>query len=163
LEADGEVLAGTADEVTAAVTERLGLSYEHFTKCVVLPQGEFARFLHDKPSARQDLLVSLLDLGVYAEMADLAGRRSSAAKSDAHGRATGLRERRVKGAIVVQDRTADVLAASEALATAEAALAAARAADEAAAAAHRAHAVRADLVAGEECPVCLQVVGTIPK
>ena len=31
LEADGEVLAGTADEVTAAVTERLGLSYEHFT------------------------------------------------------------------------------------------------------------------------------------
>src|SRR5690606_33455455 len=36
-----EVLAGTADEVTAAVTDLLGLSYDHFTTCVVLPQGEF--------------------------------------------------------------------------------------------------------------------------
>ncbi len=75
------MLAGNADEVTAAITARLGLSYEHFTKCVVLPQGEFARFLHDKPAARQDLLVSLLDLGVYERMAALAGERASAAKS----------------------------------------------------------------------------------
>ena len=33
-----------------------------FTRAVVLPQGEFARFLHDKPSVRQDLLVQLLGL-----------------------------------------------------------------------------------------------------
>ena len=46
---DGDVLAGNADEVTAEVDELLGLSFEHFTRCVVLPQGEFARFLHDKP------------------------------------------------------------------------------------------------------------------
>ncbi len=65
LERSGEVLAGNADEVTVAVGGLLGLSYDHFVKCVVLPQGEFARFLHDKPKDRQDLLVSLLDLGVY--------------------------------------------------------------------------------------------------
>jgi len=83
LEAAHEVLAGNADEVTARVEELLGLTYEHFTKCVVIPQGDFARFLHDRPRDRQDLLVSLLDLGVYGRMAELAGRRSSEAKSEA--------------------------------------------------------------------------------
>jgi exonuclease SbcC len=82
LEHAGDVLAGSADEVTASVAELLGLSYEHYTKCVMLPQGEFARFLHDKPKDRQDLLVTLLDLGVYGQMAEVAGRRSAAAKSE---------------------------------------------------------------------------------
>ena len=77
------MLAGNADEVTVAVGGLLGLSYDHFIKCVVLPQGEFARFLHDKPKDRQDLLVSLLDLGVYGRMAELAGRRSTEAKREA--------------------------------------------------------------------------------
>src|SRR5205085_11433416 len=45
LESGGEVLAGTADEVTAAATQRLGLSSEHFTNCLVLPQCAFARLL----------------------------------------------------------------------------------------------------------------------
>src|SRR5205823_6521791 len=53
--------------------------------------------------------------------------------------------------------------AVEAMTTAQAALDAARVAEDAAAAAHRAHAVRGDLVAGEACPVCLQVVATIPS
>ena len=35
---------------------------------MILPQGEFAQFLHDKPSDRQDLLVKLLDLGIYERM-----------------------------------------------------------------------------------------------
>ena len=34
-------------ELKPAVEQLLGLPFEHFTKCVVLPQGEFARFLHD--------------------------------------------------------------------------------------------------------------------
>ncbi len=74
-----EVLAGTADEVTAAVERLLGLTYEHFTTCVVLPQGDFQRFLHQKPAARQDLLVELLDLGVYGRMAQLARGRAQVA------------------------------------------------------------------------------------
>ena len=288
LESGGEVIAGTADDVTEAVSVRLGLTYEHFTKCVVLPQGEFARFLHDKPAARQDLLVSLLDLGVYEQMADLAGQRASAAKADvatlearqrdladatpeaiasaatrtaqlgdlvvqledaapalaaldaetesaaerrarladelevlsrlrlpddlaslhdrldevtgavertaaevtaaeaaiasgekalaaltdraqlvrwldAQERAEGLRERRVKADALVAERRADAAAAHEAGAAAEAALTAAREQVEQAEAAHRAHAVRGDLVEGEECPVCLQPVLAVPK
>ena len=62
------MLAGDAKGMNAAVAELIGLPFNHFTRCVILPQGEFAQFLHDKPSDRQDLLVKLLDLGVYERM-----------------------------------------------------------------------------------------------
>ena len=68
LEHDGEVIAGNADELSGEIERLIGLSFEHFTKCVVLPQGEFARFLHDKPADRQEVLVRLLNLGVYDRM-----------------------------------------------------------------------------------------------
>ena len=71
---DGEVLAGTAREMESEVPARLGLDFDQFTRAVVLPQGEFARFLHDKPAARQDLLVQLLGLDVYERMMQRAKR-----------------------------------------------------------------------------------------
>ncbi len=58
----GEVLAGTPAEMEAAVLEAVGLPYEQFTSCVVLPQGQFADFLHAKPATRQQILVNLLGL-----------------------------------------------------------------------------------------------------
>ncbi len=82
-----EVVAGTADEVSTVVEQVLGLSYEHFTTCVVLPQGAFARFLHHKPKDRQGLLVELLDLGLYDRMQSLARERATEAKGR---RETGL-------------------------------------------------------------------------
>ncbi|MDQ3645465.1 MAG: SMC family ATPase [Actinomycetota bacterium] len=81
LERDGEVLAGNADELTSAIVELLGLTFEHFTKCVVLPQGEFARFLHDKPSERQGMLVELLGLSIYERMGQTARARAAFTKS----------------------------------------------------------------------------------
>lgn len=75
-----EPLAGTGPELTARVIELLGLTFEHFTKCVVLPQGDFARFLHDDPKDRQEFLVKLLNLGLYQQMAAEANSRSAAAK-----------------------------------------------------------------------------------
>ncbi|MPZ74452.1 MAG: AAA family ATPase, partial [Nitriliruptorales bacterium] len=83
LEHEGQVVAGDADGMTAAVEHLLGLGFEQFTKSVVLPQGEFARFLHDKPSARQELLVKLLELGVYEGMRGDASSRQSAAQGAA--------------------------------------------------------------------------------
>jgi exonuclease SbcC len=79
LEADGHTLAVGADAVTAAVERLLGLDFDQFTTCVLLPQGEFARFLHDKPAQRQDLLTALLDLGIYDRVSTLAiGRQRRA-------------------------------------------------------------------------------------
>jgi len=80
---DGEVLAGNEKELTLEVERLLGLGFEQFTTCVVLPQGEFMRLLHDKPSERQDLLVSLLDLGLYETLAHAAGRRATLAEQAA--------------------------------------------------------------------------------
>ncbi len=82
LEQAGRPLASGADEVSAAVERLLGLGFDHFTKSVVLPQGEFAAFLHDKPSDRQKLLRELLDLKVYERMRELANQRRVAAEAE---------------------------------------------------------------------------------
>jgi AAA domain len=83
LEQAGEVLAGTAKEVTDEVTTLLGLTFEHFITCVSLPQGQFARFLHDEPRDRQDLLVRLLDLGLYERVAGVSRQRAISARTAA--------------------------------------------------------------------------------
>ena len=54
--------------VTAAVEKLLGLSFEHFCQCVVLPQGEFAEFLRAKGADRREILLKLLGAGLYREI-----------------------------------------------------------------------------------------------
>src|ERR1041385_474671 len=86
LEHGDTVLAGDADGVTTEVERLLGLGFDEFTRCVVLPQGDFARFMHDKPADRQNLLVRLLDLDIYERMLQRANLRAveadARAKSD---------------------------------------------------------------------------------
>ncbi len=72
----GETVAGDAKALTAAVEDLLGLSFEHFCTCVVLPQGEFAALLHAEPRKRQDMLLALLDLGLYEQMGQAARTRA---------------------------------------------------------------------------------------
>src|SRR5690349_9183896 len=79
LEDLGEVLAGVPAEMDAAVLHAVGLPYEQFTSCVVLPQGQFADFLHAKPATRQQILVNLLGLHVYEEVQVKAAERNKAA------------------------------------------------------------------------------------
>jgi exonuclease SbcC len=92
LEASVEQLAEGPDQVKSAVAEILGLSYEHFTQSVLLPQGRFSEFLHAKASERQNLLVELLAFGVYEivgqkarERAKLAGELAQRAKDTLAG------------------------------------------------------------------------------
>jgi exonuclease SbcC len=54
-----------ADEQIASLT---GLRYETFIQTVLLPQGEFAKFLHSDPGERGKLLRELLNLDVYERM-----------------------------------------------------------------------------------------------
>src|SRR6478752_251473 len=65
--------------VTAAVEKLLGLSFDHFCQCVVLPQGEFAEFLRAKGSDRREILLKLLGAGLYKEIGREANTRASAA------------------------------------------------------------------------------------
>jgi exonuclease SbcC len=65
--------------VTAAVEKLLGLSFDHFCQCVVLPQGEFAEFLRAKGSDRREILLKLLGAGLYKEIGREANSRASLA------------------------------------------------------------------------------------
>src|SRR6266851_5292184 len=79
LGASAEQLAEGPAEVRARVEEILGLTYEHFTQSVLLPQGRFAEFLHAKASDRQDLLVELLAFGIYNTVGQAARERAKTA------------------------------------------------------------------------------------
>ncbi|MDX1384186.1 MAG: SMC family ATPase, partial [Thermoanaerobaculia bacterium] len=92
LERGGVVIADSAKELGNEVQRVLGLPFGHFTKCVVLPQGDFARFLHDEGSRRQDLLVKLLDLEIYDEMARAANARAAESEGEATWRRRRLEE-----------------------------------------------------------------------
>lgn len=81
LESEGSVLASGASEVTQAVGGLIGLGIDHFTRSVVLPQGQFAAFLHDTPSGQQDLVKALLDMGVVDDVRRLASERSRTASA----------------------------------------------------------------------------------
>src|SRR6478752_7497635 len=65
--------------VTAAVEKLLGLNFDHFCQCVVLPQGEFAEFLRAKGSDRREILLKLLGAGLYKEIGREANSRASLA------------------------------------------------------------------------------------
>ena len=73
-------LAEGPDQVKGKVQEILGLTYEHFTQSVLLPQGRFSEFLHAKPADRQGLLVELLAFGVYESVGQQARRRAEVAR-----------------------------------------------------------------------------------
>lgn len=77
LERDDEVVAGNVRELDAAVERLIGLDFQQFTTCAVLPQGDFARFLHAAPADRQKLLTQLLGFAVYAAMRQRANQRAA--------------------------------------------------------------------------------------
>ncbi len=105
LERGDQVLAGSPPEVTEAVEALIGLDFDQFTKCVVLPQGEFDGFLHAKPADRQGLLVALLDLGIYDRVAESARIRQAAADGE-----VAAIERRLRSA---EEVTPETLASAE--------------------------------------------------
>jgi exonuclease SbcC len=72
-------LAKDLDGVNEAVEKLLGLKYEDFIQCVVLPQGQFADFLHAKPGERQEILLRLLGAEHYRLMMTRANNRDKVA------------------------------------------------------------------------------------
>jgi exonuclease SbcC len=100
-------LAGNEKELTEQVERVLGLTFDHFTRCVVLPQGAFAQFLHARSKDRQDLLVDLLGVEVYRRV----GRRARDRAKQATTRVEHTRSR-LDGELA--GATADALAAAAA-------------------------------------------------
>ncbi len=92
LERGTETLARDAKGVTRVVEEDVvGLKLEHFTRCVVLPQGEFSRFLRARPKERQRLLARLLGLELYERL-----QRAANARAALHARDRAALEERIQ-------------------------------------------------------------------
>ena len=69
--------------VTAAnrrIQEILRLDFDAFTRAVVLPQGEFQRFLSGDPAQRRKILVELLGLSSYEQMGAIARAKAESLK-----------------------------------------------------------------------------------
>src|SRR5215475_2361082 len=68
-------------EVADAITEAVGLNREQFTQVMLLPQGEFARFLRARDDDRRELLTKLFGTQLYDRVtAELDRRRYDAAR-----------------------------------------------------------------------------------
>ncbi|BCS35952.1 nuclease SbcCD subunit C [Luteitalea sp. TBR-22] len=75
-------VAANSTAVKDAVQRIVGLDYDAFTHAVILPQGEFARFLKGAPAQRRQILQDLLRLGVYGRMRQLARERCAQAQAE---------------------------------------------------------------------------------
>ncbi|MCE2422383.1 MAG: SMC family ATPase [Gemmatimonadetes bacterium] len=74
-EKERRTLARTTDDLNNHIKHHVvGLELEQFTKCVVLPQGEFAAFMREKPAERGKLLDQLLGVGLYKQLGQAATR-----------------------------------------------------------------------------------------
>ncbi|MFD7626630.1 AAA family ATPase [Streptomyces sp. NPDC059851] len=77
-----EVLAGEIKELNATVEQLLGLSFEDFCQCVVLPQGDFARFLSANARDRQQILLKLLGAAHFEGIGKRAGAQAAEAAKE---------------------------------------------------------------------------------
>src|SRR5207249_3821629 len=60
-------------EAEQLISRAIGLTYDGFTRSVLLPQGKFAEFLVGDPKKRRDILTELLGLSLFRRMAERAG------------------------------------------------------------------------------------------
>jgi len=75
-----EPVSTRIDEGSEHLRTRLGLSAEQFCQVVLLPQGDFARFLRAEPEDRGRLLRTLFDVGRFARVEDWLAEQRSAAR-----------------------------------------------------------------------------------
>ncbi|RTH13935.1 exonuclease SbcC [Thermus scotoductus] len=68
----------TLDALNRALEELLGLTYEAFTRALLLPQGEFDRFLKGEAKERRRILLDLFELTRLERVREKAASRKAA-------------------------------------------------------------------------------------
>ncbi|MEU4210874.1 SMC family ATPase [Streptomyces sp. NPDC026206] len=76
-----KALSRSHQEIGEEVTQLLGMSREQFCQVVLLPQGDFARFLRAEDAARGKLLGKLFDTGRFAAVEDRLAELRRAAEA----------------------------------------------------------------------------------
>jgi exonuclease SbcC len=70
-----QALGGTKTEVLGEIERRIGLSFEQFTRSVLLAQNEFSAFLRTDENERGELLETLTGSAVYSDISRRAYER----------------------------------------------------------------------------------------
>lgn len=87
-----KMLADKVGTATREVMRLLGLDVDAFTQAIILPQGEFARFLKADPRKRREMLRTLLRLDVYERMRQAAHEVSTRKKHEVEALEHRLRD-----------------------------------------------------------------------
>lgn len=82
LKCDGNLIASKERAVTKKIIELLGFNAEQFRQVVLLPQGEFKKFLFADSDKRQEVLNLLFDSVPYKKIEDLLGERAKSSAAE---------------------------------------------------------------------------------
>lgn len=74
---DGKVLADKPKEVEREVARIVGMDFESFRRCVILPQGEFAAFLKAKPDRKREILEATVGMDIYERLKERYNERKN--------------------------------------------------------------------------------------
>lgn len=68
LQPSGKILSEKSTECSKLIQELTGMSYEQFTKSVLLAQGDFAHFLNAKDADRAEILEQITGTSIYSDI-----------------------------------------------------------------------------------------------
>ena len=88
---DGEMIANRADEVARVLHRAIGLDRDQFVQTIVLPQGEFSRFLRARPEDRTELLQKVFGTASYERVQEMLEQMRARAKNDVAAAGEALR------------------------------------------------------------------------
>ena len=78
----GQACQGTKKELLEKLVGLLGLTYEQFTRTVLLAQNDFATFLKSRGAAKAELLEKLTGTGIYTQISQEVFARNKAVQED---------------------------------------------------------------------------------
>lgn len=73
---------GTKKDLLNRIAEIIGLTFDQFTRAVLLAQGDFATFLKAKQNEKAELLEKLTGTEVYSRISSLIYQKTNEAKND---------------------------------------------------------------------------------
>lgn len=76
----GQEEQGTKKELLHRITELIGLTFDQFTRAVLLAQGDFATFLKAKQNEKAELLEKLTGTDIYSRISTIIYRRATDAR-----------------------------------------------------------------------------------
>jgi len=99
---------GRKTELLAKVVELIGLTFDQFTRAVLLAQGDFATFLKATQKEKAELLEKLTGTDIYSRISSSIYEKSKSAEQDLN-----LLKERIKGIELLTDEESERLSAEK--------------------------------------------------